>query len=986
MRVTAEIVLTAEELAELGRLAESGDTPARITLRARMVLLAAQGMQNQAIAARLGVGRVQVARWRERYVQFRLVGIETSEMPSTSSADATPSLEARPLMPRDALMAQLLDARGRRCIVIQGQAGSGKTSTMVTWRHVLLTSHEVDVAWFSLSVQDDELTRFLQGMLASIAQVDPAIVREAAMLTGRESDDAWLEHWVIALVQGFAKRRREFVLMIEDLHHIEDRRIFQALQWLLDYAPEHVHYVFCSRNALQLSLERLRSQDMLAELDMRDLRFSIDETARYLREQLGSPIGAEQVRALHELTDGWVAGLQLFALDLRARRGAPHMPVEVRDAEAFSSYFEREVLVRLAPEDLNMLTRTAICQRLCAPLCAALMGQPHGASRIAARLDRLQLDNFFITQVDAEAGGSETWYRPHPLLRETLLARLAKHSEEERRALHQAASTWFAACGELGTAVDHAVQAGALADAADMVQACGHSLLSRGKISELMSLLRRLPREQVEQRFELHVLMAYLHMYGRNTDALEKCLRRMQAQAETLDEHQRYYLVLLHSAAAVQRDDHDTVIRLLPAVLDIPPRASDLAWSNRSNVLSWVHIGQGEYEAARRVFDEGEGQSGAPRSSLLGRCMTAMSLAQQGQARQAEQILREVLRTADQHGVPFVGVACMAVGVLGEILREVDDMEAVRSLLVPRILVLERVSLPDVVLLGLLALSEALWWDGQVDEAVACIDRLEAYARGADIHRLDAEALLARLRFHLRQGETQLAIATLERLDALASLYADDAGTLPGKIGLVAAQARVEMALWTQDLRAAAQGLEPLLAQLEAAGSALRKAEALLQSAIVQQGLGNLAAAREQALAAVRLGHQLGLIRTLLNVSPGIPAMLQDLRRAQALDPVLEFYVRRLEAAAVRTQSQPGAQAETAVHPADTLSGREYEVLTLLAQAMPNKKIAKVIHVSPDTVKFHLKNIYAKLGVSARDEAVARLRDHIAQQTGTAVP
>ncbi|RWA49074.1 hypothetical protein AU476_31165 [Cupriavidus sp. UYMSc13B] len=192
-----------------------------------------------------------------------------------------------------------------------------------------------------------------------------------------DCDEAAIELWVITLVQALARRRRELVLMIDDLHHITDTRILQALQWLLDYAPPQLHLALSSRSALVLSQERLRLQGTLAEFDMRDLRFTPQESERFLREQLGA-VDSGVAATLHALTDGWVAGLQLLAIDLRARQGAPRLPMQVRDARAFASYFRARSAGADAPADLDALMRVAVCQRLCAPLCAAILGDPRG--------------------------------------------------------------------------------------------------------------------------------------------------------------------------------------------------------------------------------------------------------------------------------------------------------------------------------------------------------------------------------------------------------------------------------------------------------------------------------------------------------------------------------------------------------------------------------------------------------------------------------
>src|SRR5262245_2839447 len=158
------------------------------------------------------------------------------ELQLDAHSRTTPPRSARNLLPRDVLIARLQEARRQRCVVIQGPAGCGKTSTLAAWRRELLALN-FDVAWLTLAGEDDELTHFCDALLASLASVDPAIVRDAALLTGRDDDDLALEHWVITLVQALARHPQELVLMLDDLHVLGDRRIFRLLQWLLDYAP-----------------------------------------------------------------------------------------------------------------------------------------------------------------------------------------------------------------------------------------------------------------------------------------------------------------------------------------------------------------------------------------------------------------------------------------------------------------------------------------------------------------------------------------------------------------------------------------------------------------------------------------------------------------------------------------------------------------------------------------------------------------------------
>lgn len=890
----------------------------------------------------------------------------------------TPPRGARQLMPREALMARLLEARRQRCVVIQGPAGSAKTSTLLAWRQALLTL-DFDVAWLSLAPEDNDLTSFFNGLLASLAAVDAAMVREAAILMGRDGDESAAEHWVITLVRGIASRRRELVLMLDDVHLLDDPRIFQALRWLLDYAPPHLHVALASRNALPLSLARLRNQGLATELDLRDLRFSPEESERFLRDQLGR-IDKRDAQVLHELTGGWAAGLQLFAIDLKGKQGAAYARVQVRDAQTFASYFEREVLVRLTSDELHLLTRMAVCHRFCASLCATLLGRPDDAGEIAVRLARLDADDLFITQIGSAQDG-ETWYRLHPLLREVLLTRLAGLPSAEQHALHAAAWHWFGAQGHIDEAVRHAVQAGDAAAAADLVETCAHDLLARGELSQLAGLVRRLPPEQVTARFDLHLVLAYLQMYAGEVDALRQSIAQMAAQHDRLGPRQRYALALLRGGLALQRDDTDSVVALLPELQRVPPDADDFTYAGRGNILSWMFIHRGEYKQARKVLEEGALHGGAPRGVLLGRCMGGMTHAAEGQFLLAERIFCDVLAEAEQQGPAYVGIACMAAALLGEALYELNDVDAARELLEKRMDVLERVSIPDTVLRGLTVLANAHWLGGRRLEARACLDRLEDYAARHRVDRLLANALYRRARWLLEEGEVDAADAVLLRLEALAARYSGAARSTAWEISVCAQVTRIRMCLHHNDFDGAIARLTPLNALSEAGGRWCRVASLRVQMALAEQGRGNRQGARQHLVEALRLGHRLGLVRSLLDVSPRLRGMLEALAVEAGFDPVLGFYAQRLLAATALAVPEVALCAPAAANPAlDSLSERENEVLGLLAQALPNKKIARVLGVSLDTVKWHLKNIYGKLEVSGRDEAVARMRDlNIAQ-------
>lgn len=906
---------------------------------------------------------------------------------------------------RTRLIDKLIEARRKRCILVQGPAGCGKTTLLVAWREALLPLG-FDLAWLTLSPDDNGLASFIDSLVASLAQVDADICQEASLFGGRGMDDEAVERTVIALVRGMGNRTRDLALVIDDLHHITDARSHRALQWLLDYAPPNLHVVLVSRGTCPISLGRLRDQGMLLELDMRDLRFTFEESAEYLRAQLGN-VSEHDAREMHETTDGWVAGLQLFAMRLKRRRaasgaathsttgagtsagtsaGQPVADAPLHDASAFAAYFDREVLSRLSSSETELLIRTSVCARWCSSLCVALVGDEQSSAEIPALLDRLETDNLFIAQI--ELVGNKTWYRLNPLFRETLRQRLRERSEATQRAVHDAAWRWFRDHDLPDEAVRHALQAGQPDAAADLVLKAARDLQVAGDLRKLVALIRLLPHAQVEAHIGLRLWRLQLELYARDFAACAASIARLKADIPADAPHDRYRLTLLSVAVDVQRDDPDSARAHLPALLAAPAGADSFFIGARNNLLSWLHMRCGEYELARsaqldttRPLIGGSPLMGTSAGVLNGRCLVGFSYALEGQFSQVERISRDVLAQASQQRASAAEPDCFAAAQLGEALYEFNDIAATRKLLEDRVDVLERVSIPDSVLRVLKVLSAAHWVEGHRLDAFAYLERLEEFALRHDLPRLAAHSLAAQVQRHLQCAQFDDAESDLMQLAAIAARLRPTRPLTWREVHALAEEARVHWCIAHEDFEGAVAHLHALIGFCGEHGWLHQVARLRMLSALVDLQRSRPDAARQSALAALRLGHRQGLVRSLLDAGAGVVDFASKVVSEEPGEPVLAFYVDRLKDAQVHAASLAGtthaAVAPGGAAPAgiDALSEREAKVVSLLAQTLPNKKIARTLGISPETVKWHLKNIYGKLGVSSRDEAVARMRD-----------
>ncbi len=888
-----------------------------------------------------------------------------------------PAVEARA---RPRLLELLKQARHSRCIVIEGPAGCGKSHLLAAWRRELMAGAS-DVVWVGLAPSDDAAAAFFEVLLGALSLVDADMAREVSTLAGDSTQDGALESLAIALVRSIAARPNEVTLVFDDVHHLRDVRILAALQLLLDYGPPNSHCVFAARSPVELSLARLRAQDQLFELDFEALRFTLEETRAFAQSLL--PDGDEEgARALHALTDGWVAGLKLLCLHLRKTGGRAQ---QLRDDKLFARYFAQHVLAQLAPADLQLLLECALLEHFQAALCEAVQGSGAESQPVAQQLARLQNQGVFMEPAGPHY--AQGWWRLHPLLHDALQERVAALPQEARARLHALAWHWFADRDMVHDAVHHALQAGALDAAADMVEAAATALFVQGELRRLVGLVRQLPAALVQERTHLRLWMAWVLVYERRLAECAVSLAQLQQDLADASPAERFRLTLLRGLHAVQCDDSAAAMAILPQLLHAPPDADAMALTGRRNLLTWVYLYRGDYEKARLV-QLGEAQAvfqgqplyGTPFGVLTGRCLVGLTHAVEGQMIQAERIYRDVLFEADRRGSSCIDASCLAVGLLAEVLYELNDpVEAVR-LLEQRLEVLQRVSIPDTVMRVMLVMGRAHGLAGRPFEALACFEQTQAYAERMGLERLLSYSLMEQVKFHLVRNAPDAACGPMAQLEALDARHRNDAiGTL-SEIRVAAERARIQLAMHAGDWTQALRRLRDLETLCRERGRVRRIPYLRILTAAIERRLGHGEAAQAHVREALRLGNRLGLVRTLLDAHEDAPLLIQEAADGLLDDPVLRFYAERLAFAA---RAQPSGAKPESPHQDRaarekafaSLSPREAEIVELLLQAMPNKKIARVLDLSLDTVKWHLKNCYSKLGMSGRDEVVERMRD-----------
>lgn len=334
------------------------------------------------------------------------------------------------LIPRPHLIDRLNEGLPGKLTLISAPAGFGKTTLVSAW----LDQLNLPAAWLSLDEEDNELARFLTYFIAALQTVQPEVGTELLALL--QSSPLPPSHTLLTLlINDLAARSEKLILVLDDYHTLETDPIDQALTYFIEHLPPAMHLVLTSRIDPNLPLARLRARGQLNELRSSDLRFTPEETARFLAQMTGLSLTAAEVAALDRRTEGWIAGLQMAALSLRQREGAVAEFIEEFSGSHhyIMEYLVDEVLQHQPVEVQTFLLYASILDRLCGPLCEAIWrgGEAPGsgrdpppvvpdASRAQALLAYLEQANMFITPLDDQ----RQWYRYHPLFAELLRHRL----------------------------------------------------------------------------------------------------------------------------------------------------------------------------------------------------------------------------------------------------------------------------------------------------------------------------------------------------------------------------------------------------------------------------------------------------------------------------------------------------------------------------------------------------------------------------------
>ncbi len=851
------------------------------------------------------------------------------------------------LVRRSRLLDQLDSGLASKLTLISAPAGFGKTTLLSTWA----AQSGRPVAWLSLDERDNDPVRFLTYVVAALQTIDAnlGLLVIDALNSGKPSA---VETLLTSLLNDIAALTDDFLLVLDDYHALEAPEVDRALVFLLDHLPAPMHLVIATREDPQLPLARLRVRHQLNEVRGADLRFTAEEAADFLNLVMGLALSAEDVAALENRTEGWIAGLQLAALSLQGRADSLDFIQAFTGSHRFVvDYLIEEVLHRQPDDIRRFLLHTSILDRLSSDLCDAVM-----ASADSQRmLEKLERGNLFVVALDDE----RRWYRYHHLFADALRDYLLNEEADIIPRLHSRAAGVYAAAGWWDEAIQHALLAGEADRAAAWVAQTAPDSLRRGDLSALNQRLRNLPAATIQQDLTLSLIAAWSQALlplpsspEIDVDALEDSINSApdlsDEQRQTMWAEIQVIRVLASAdAEAARRASEQILARLPPALEHLRPIVI--------NQIAHIHRYNGHYGKALSAYEK---VIHSPYTDALTRTIAYANLGRlyqlQNRLTEARALLEPAIHAPRTAATPptllgFVHVA------LAWIELEQGQLDAALAQI--------ELALP---LCKLLNYTETLlyaeWTAAFIhllrgDPApVPVVPRTTPDSPNADVTITVLGTHFA-LRFARLTGDAALMQQALTPVSGMA------------RVKDIRYELEVERALTylaLNDPDAAQDSLDRLRATTSADDDLLPVYRALIQS-----GINDLRGDTPAAIAALRqaLAWALPQNHRLPFMTGGDPLAALLKRSIPDLDAAQRAFVEGVLTA------RAGASPPQSVGLLDPLSDRELDVLRLLGTDLSGPEIADELIISLSTMRTHTRSIYSKLDVNSRRAAVRRAEE-----------
>lgn len=869
------------------------------------------------------------------------------------------------------------------CII--APAGYGKTTLMAHWS-LRIHAQGGNTAWLNLDPDDNDPARFVRYLLASIRPVAPGIgAATLAQLT--EGLNEGLGSITESLAAELANIPERLTLFLDDFQHLDNPTVIDQIDWLLHYAPRQLQFVIGSRKAPPLRLGSLRVRGLLYEFGLRELQFDEDEAHRFFTMRLTQPLSEMNLRQLRTKTEGWPAALELAALALKAE--APADSERTHFIESFAGtdrsivdYLGEVLLDSLPPAQRSLIMRLALFDRFQSELARRLIDSVGDD----ALLGMLQRRDLFIVPLDR----SGEWFRFHALVGEFFRSRLQEHAPVEAQEALRRGAGWFWQHGYIEEAIGHAIRAEAWEDAAQWLsESIGEIAQRRGELQLVLRWINALPAEWVDRYPRIRIDYAFaLSFFPRHAEVRAQLDKLAQIREQLKSSSQPDYATINQIKCAIEFQ-HALSMGITDA--GIPARDAAAAWLARwpnapgmqrgviGNVLAFGLKSVGDIDAGLRTIATTRGwleQDNAYYGLAWNKTLEALLHMKRGTYKDAQLTCEKGLTFINTYLAGHRTHASVLHTLLAALAYERDELNVAEQHVEEALYSLAEYGAADVLILGFLTKARLRFARGDPDSGMAVLQEGRALALRRGLPRVDislaSEACVWLARLQCLEEASRLAEqqglldchTPAAPDDPMAGVRADRAYRVVARLKIGADQAEIR------------QRLDVPLRDCESRGLIRRQSELLVISAMAAWSAGRLDQARADLEQVLAIGALHNYLRLFIDDLAGLRPILVDLLaqgrpRSAITQKLLEYLAGKVSSETITLEHLSERHATASIE----LTRRERSILRRLESNLSNKELADALFITEGTLKWHLHNIYGKLGARNRSGALVKARD-----------
>jgi LuxR family maltose regulon positive regulatory protein len=859
----------------------------------------------------------------------------------------------------------------RKLTILCAPPGFGKSTLIAEWS--LKTKHPL--CWFQVDAQDNLLDNFLFYLCNSIRQIYPEFgeeVNQMIKLTPRPSSD----YYANELLKELEKLPSKVCIALDDYHLINNLEIHQFIRKVLEYLPKNIHFIISTREDPPFSLSKYRAKNEITEIRTGDLRFNLQETQKLLSLISQTNLSTHDLEVLFNRTEGWAAGIQLAGLSLLETSDIDKFIHDFTGSNRYIlDYLVEDVLNQQTADVRNFLLKASILDRFSAAICNKITNDEN-SQRL---LNIIETSNLFLVPLD----DNRIWYRFHNLFSDLLRYRIKQEiSSQELKSLHETAAKWFEASQLWPEAVHHYYQADKPEDCTRTAIIYASGLLEEGNAARAIDWMDALPENILFGSLSLLII----YCFSLVTASKGTLLIRYYPQLEKLITNLREYLPVeqydeLYAKLDVIKgmyfssigDNHNAIQKFEESLVYLQP--DDALKIGTLIGMAVAYQSLGEVVKAEQIFAEAVSLS--KKNSVT--MMEISSMANQsgmqirmGQLHKAEQLLLHTLEISNaekNNRNPIIAEAYLELASIYYSWNQLMESRKYHS-----------ESYDWLIKWGNLDSMMAYLIQGFQLSILDGIENPKDYAQKArelsEIGHLNPGTLLIAKIIQLEAAILEKDIHSLTHLvQDISQLPENLKDSLYSELLMTAIEASISFQLSPVDELLLLTEKIIKITKANARITEYIRAELLQTMGLMR--LGSKEKALESLSRAIDIAYKEHNIISFILYGSEIRDLLPIIKTKYSGDKQEEFIDQIIHHLLIDTSPSSATESgkpSVNVHGKE-LSGREIEVLTYLASGLSTGAIAERLVLSPGTIKRHLHNIFEKLNVSSRTEALKISRD-----------